>query len=161
MLRINRILVPFDFSDHAETALMHALELAKLHDAHTDVLYVVEVIATPRIDEKGHLELHSDHDPSVLEPSRKALEHRLKALKVDVAVHVERGAAAEQIKVFTEKNEVDLIVMASHGISGLRARFMGSVSRVVLEDVSCPVLLLKSYGRSLLEENVETEEKAG
>ncbi len=151
MLDINRILVPFDFSEHAESALRHAAELARMHEAKIDVLYAVEVIATPTIDESGHVKLRTDNDPSVLDPPRKALERRLEALGIEATVFVERGTAAEEVRLFTERNEVDLIVIASHGISGLRARLLGSVSRAVLEDALCPVLLLKSHGRSLID----------
>jgi len=151
MLRINRILVPLDFSEHCETALLHAHELAKMHGAHLDVLYVAEVIATPRFDERGDVVIRSE-DPAILEPARNALARRLNALDVDADIHVERGVAVEEIKMFTKEHEIDLIVMSSHGYSGFKVRLLGSVSRAVLEDVSCPVLLLKSHGRSLLDQ---------
>ncbi|MDX1438824.1 MAG: universal stress protein [Rubricoccaceae bacterium] len=159
MLRINRILAPFDFSTHAENSLMHASDLADFYEAKLYVLYVLEVIATPTIDEKGHIKLRTDRDPSIIDPSRAALEQRLKDLGVVAEVRVERGPAAEEIKKFAEEKDIDLIVLASHGITGLRARLMGSVTRVVLEDASCPILFLKSYGKSLLEESGDGEDE--
>lgn len=150
MLNINRILVPFDFSEFADGALLHAQELARVHNATIDVLYVLEIIATPTIDKRGHIKLRTDNDPSVLEPSHRALEQRLKTLGVKATAHVARGSTVEEIKQFVAKHEVDLVVIGSHGITGVRARLLGSISRGVLEDVSCPVLLLKSHGKSLL-----------
>lgn len=153
MFNINRILVPFDFSEHAENALNHAMELAQQYEATVDVLYVLEIIATPTIDKRGHIKLRTDNDPSVLEPSRKALEQRLETIGVEANAHVARGSTVEEIKQFVIGHDVDLIVISSHGISGIRARLLGSISRAVLEDVGCPVLLLKSHGSSLLDDS--------
>ena len=149
MLRIRSILAPYDFSEFADRALDHAVALARLHGAHLDVLYVVEVRSVPSFDEEGDLDLHSDKP--VTEPAERALARRVAGYDdVAVEVHAKRGATIAQVLTFAEEHDTDLIVMATHGYTGLKRVLMGSVARAVLDEASCPVLLLKAFGKSLL-----------
>ncbi|NNF59025.1 MAG: universal stress protein [Rhodothermaceae bacterium] len=149
MLRIRSILAPYDFSEHADRALAHAVALAQLHKARLDVLYVVEVRAVPSFDEEGDLHLYTDEP--VTDPAERALAHLVERYRdVEVTVQAERGSSTRHILTFAEDHDTDLIVMATHGHTGLRRVLMGSVARAVVDSVSCPVLLLKAFGKTLL-----------
>lgn len=149
MLRIRSILVPYDFSAHADQALMHAYEFALLHEARLDVLYAVEVQAVPSFDEEGRLHLYTDEP--VTEPAERALAKIVQPYQgVPVEVHAKRGSAVGHILGFAEEAKSDLIVMATHGLTGLKRVLMGSTARAVVDEAPCPVLLLPAFRKSLL-----------
>lgn len=149
MLRIRSILAPYDFSEHADRALDHAAALARLHEAHLDVLYAVEVRPVPSFDDEEHLDLYTDEP--VTEPAERALERRLEALdRVSVEAHAERGPAVKKILTFADTHDTDLVVMATHGLTGLRRVLMGSTTRAIVDGAPCPVFLIPAFGKSLL-----------
>jgi len=73
----------------------------------------------------------------------------LGALGVPVAVHVRSGAAASTIAAFAEAEEADAIVMSTRGRTGLERFLLGSVAEAVIRHVPCPVLTVRTYGRSI------------
>lgn len=149
MLRVRSILAPYDFSVHADHALEHAAALARLHGARLHVLTVVEVRPVPRFAEDGRLLLYSDEP--VTAPAEKALTHRAGQIEgVEAHAHAERGVVGEQVLSFLDRHEVDLLVLSTHGYTGLKGVLMGSVARAIVDSAPCPVLLLKAFGRSLL-----------
>jgi nucleotide-binding universal stress UspA family protein len=67
-----------------------------------------------------------------------------------VSLHVEHGVAPEQILRFAVTNSSELLVVASHGLTGVSHLLMGSVSERVVREAPCPVLTIKSFGKTLL-----------
>jgi nucleotide-binding universal stress UspA family protein len=141
---IRRILVPTDFSEYSQRAAEYALSLAERMGASVDVLHVWEP--------PSHLEPETlvmvPGDPGtpletlgLAEAGRllRAWTERYRSSPVPLHVHLERGAAAETIVRFAERG-YDLIVMGTHGRTGLARLFMGSVAQKVAVRASCPVL---------------------
>jgi nucleotide-binding universal stress UspA family protein len=161
---LDRILVPIDFSSHSRVALRHATELARTYGASLQLLHVVQqpnfpyfyapVPAMPPIEQ-----LQSLHERGrealqklVAEAGDASLRHRLEIFD---------GHPASEIVTFAEENGSDLIVTASHGLTGLDRLLLGSTSEQVVRTSSVPVLLVKSFGKSLVpEETVEVAEPA-
>lgn len=146
---IERILVPIDFSEHAALALAHASALAELFGAHLDVLHVLYNATVPSaygMEPVGTL------GPEVVGRSRAALAQMVEAAAPGTSweAHTELGYAASEIARFAERSGADLIVMATHGWTGLKHFLLGSVTEKVVRHAPCPVFRVHSFGRSLL-----------
>jgi nucleotide-binding universal stress UspA family protein len=127
MLRIRTILYPTDFSSYSNQAYLHAVSIAERHEAELTVVYV----APP---EQGH---ERDYWRGQLEQIRPAnpnivFDHQF--LEGDPATEIVRYAGEAGF---------DLIVMGTHGRTGLDRLLMGSVAEKVLRDAPCSVLVVK------------------
>lgn len=146
MTRYTHVLVPLDGSKTAEAALPHAFGLAKLNGAAVTLLLVVPpiegVIATGAepiyVDEQWAL--RKRRAQRYLDTIRK--HHSGEALKTRIAV--ESGPAAATIIDYATRESVDLIVMATHGRSGVQQWLLGSVAEKVLHAARQTVLLVRA-----------------
>ncbi len=142
--RIERILVPVDFSDYTTPLVKAARETALSYGAELDLLYVVEPLPFP-LAFSGVLTL-SDLAPSV---RTSALGHLAKlAEDLDLAVvphrlHVVDGHAAESIVEFAEEHPIDLIMIATEGRTSGERFLIGSVTERVVRAASRPVYVMK------------------
>jgi universal stress protein A len=140
MLSINNILFPTDFSERALAAFHVASALARDHRATLTVLHVRDTPAVT-FGEFGTVPLEV--------PSRAEVMEKLREFEPpDESVHVDYliadGSAAEEIISVAADHNCDLIVMGTHGRTGLGRLMMGSVAEDVVRKASCPVLTLKS-----------------
>lgn len=152
MLDIQRILVPIDFSDHAEAALAHAVELARTHDARLLLLFVVEEPAFPSFYGAGAATLY-DELPDVSARAQEALDEwadKIREPRPRTSTHVEKGSPGPAIVAFAEERRADLIVIASLGRTGLERMMLGSVAEKVVRKAPCSVFVLKSSTSSLV-----------
>ena len=146
--RYHHILVPLDGSELAELALPDALYLAQLSQAEVTLLQVLPSI--------GRMVTSSSDRSLVVDEqweTRKAvaLEYlkritggpEFETLSVHIAVEV--GSGPEIIIDYAHSNPIDLIVMATHGRSGIQRWVYGSVADKVLRGAKLPVLLVRSY----------------
>ena len=147
---IRRVLAPVDFSEYTAPALTHAKELAAVYDARVDLLHVITEVALPGV---YGLEPVSVAEPGVQDRVRQALEEamtRSPGAERPFSVHVLVGYPAHDIAEFAAEHDIDLVVIATHGRTGLKRLFMGSVAENVVRLACCPVFTLKSFGKSLL-----------
>lgn len=147
MLKINRILVPTDFSDHARAALTYALELAEAFNARVDVLHVIEEATLAHV---YGIEAVSPGVNDLKARTRAALQDMLDAEAGEHAggVHVEVGHPAATIVRCADEIGTDLVVISSHGRTGFRRFVMGSVAESVVRTASCPVITVKNGGKT-------------
>jgi len=145
----DNILVPTDGSDAARNAVEQAVDLAAKYDATVHALYVVDVDATNltlgteqvdrirqgRIDEMP--EVKAEADEATGQVAEVAAEHG-----VPVEEHVTAGSPSRAIRNFVEDNDIDMVVMGSHGRSGLSRVVLGSVAEKVLRRTRVPVLVV-------------------
>jgi universal stress protein A len=137
---IRQILVPVDFSAPSLQALDYAVKLAKSLRAAVAVLFVVEP-------------LYSAGDFGVLLEEQQRLGHeelarlgaRLKKRSVACRMLMGRGTAYQVIANEAQRIRADLIVMATHGRTGLSHLVMGSVAARVVRTAACPVLTLHPH----------------
>jgi nucleotide-binding universal stress UspA family protein len=126
-----RILVPLDGSNLADQALAYAEELAIAFNSEVILLYVSE----PKEEQYRHM-----HQLYLEEVAKRVREHVKKRARIKTAILT--GEAAEEIINYAGKNKVSVIIMASHGRSGITAWVMGSVANNVLQATEVPVLLI-------------------
>jgi len=141
---IKKILLPTDFSEGSKNALPYAMELAKQYNAS---LYLIHVI----YDLSQASGLHVPHvnlDQLYLEiegAAKKELERfGLEELRgLNVHREIIRGVPYEEIIKFAEKNQIDLIVIGTHGRKGLEKVFFGSTAEQVVRRAPCAVLTVR------------------
>jgi nucleotide-binding universal stress UspA family protein len=139
-MKLHRILVPTDFSTQSQAALEMAASLARDTGARLLIVHVkeppVELVAGGGL---GVAELGLD-----METVKAALNHVAPAdLSVPFERHLLMGSAVTEIVRFARKEKVDLIVMSTHGRTGLMHLLMGSVAEAVVRRAPCPVITLK------------------
>ncbi len=147
---IDRVLVPVDLSEQSPLVVDHATALADAYGASIDLLHVVEEATFPTAYGIDPL---APSQPDVQERAREALEALAADLgDVDAPIdtHVLAGYAARDIVDFAADHAADLVVMATHGRTGLQRFLIGSVAEKVTRSASCPVFTVKSFGKSLV-----------
>jgi universal stress protein A len=140
--RISRILVPTDFSEHSKNAFEYAVNLAKVFSSEVVLLHV--------LDERVVENIYHIHE---LSPERARAELKASAEKgmkslvsVDFAEGVglktqfREGLPPVAVKEAAEELDVDLIVMGTHGRTGLTQLLYGTTADGVLRGAPCPVL---------------------
>jgi nucleotide-binding universal stress UspA family protein len=143
----SRILVPLDGSTRAEKILPHVEELARRFEAQVICLYVVEPIiqAIDLYEYSGTVGVELRE--RTIEEAKKyinSIEDQFNEKNIEASVCVESGSTVSTIIKVAEREDVDLIAMASHGRSGLSHVFYGSVTIGVLHRVDRPLLIVRS-----------------
>lgn len=148
---VNRILVPVDFSDFSREALHCAKEWADLYGASLDVLHVVVEDLHPTFYIGGVTSIY-DVEPDIEQKVLDKLDSFVSEVPgpdTDVQTHVAVGSAPSEIAEFADDHDSDLVSMSTHGRTGLDRFLLGSVAEKVIRHVSCPVLTVKAFGKSI------------
>ncbi|NTU45862.1 MAG: universal stress protein [Chlorobiaceae bacterium] len=144
MIHLSKILCPADYSATSDNALRYAIEFARQVGAHVRILHIVtpQVPSAIRPEGEDPESLLSEEDDVIPENFSALLMAEIKkGLSADIRIL--RG---EPSKVITEQASLwgaDLIIMGSHGRSGLQRLMMGSVAEEVFRSSDIPVLLVK------------------
>jgi nucleotide-binding universal stress UspA family protein len=141
--RLQSILVPIDFSDESTRALRFASALAGPAGAKLMLLHVVEPIGTPDFV----------YYPMLMENERvvRTARERLEQLRVEAGIQsaqlggllVRNGVAFHEITGAAKLLKIDLIVIATHGYTGLKHILLGSTTERVVRHAPCPVLVVR------------------
>jgi nucleotide-binding universal stress UspA family protein len=152
-MNIRRILVPVDFSAGALQGLEYATDLLSAGKAELIVLHVVEPVyyATPAdlYGASANLSMLLEEQQRVAAEQLALLARRLKQRRIRVRTVLQTGSPYQIIIETAEKLAVDLIVMATHGRTGLSHLLMGSVAEKVVRAAQCPVLTVRSYAKKV------------
>ena len=144
-LMYESILVPTDGSEGAVQAADHALDIAERHGATLHVLYVVDVRMSP-IDES------MDHDEVVRlleevsgKPTTRVVERaRERGIPVMEAIRI--GVPHDSIRGYVSENDIDLVVMGTHGRTGLENTHLGGTTDKIVRTADVPVLTVPIAG---------------
>ncbi|HEX9654573.1 MAG TPA: universal stress protein [bacterium] len=149
---LERILAPIDFSDHSKKSLSYAKEIAKHYSAKLQILHVIEENVHPAFYASGKTSIF-ELIPNIKDKSEQALKQLLTDApgpQVAAEITVVEGRASQEIVKFGEKHGSDLVVIATHGLTGIEHLLIGSVTEKVVRMASCPVFTVKSFGKSLM-----------
>jgi len=142
MVPFQKILCPTDFSDCALQAFHLACSLARFHGARLILAHVVDVEYGTHSYGGMLVEVRSPNYPEQQFAKLKAL------LPPDPEVPVEHiqveGRPAEAILQLAKETHCDLLVMGTHGLTGLQRLLLGSVTEQVLRQAPCPVLTVRA-----------------
>ena len=144
---IKKILCPTDFSENSEHAMKYALTLAMLSQAELELFHVVEPITYPQSTELFEPVLDEVELTMKMGAAfQKQLEDQVATLKEEYpkieGKIVTGNTFLEIIQVARDEN-VDMIVMGTHGRTGLAHVLIGSVAERVVREAPCPVLTVK------------------
>ena len=147
-MKVKRILAPIDFSPDSEKALKYALRLAQQFGAQVVLFHVTEPQAY--MGEYMPPGAMVDWDASVLQKASEKLTTTEAALvvaaedrQVETECHLGTGVAHHEIVQAAQTLEIDLIVISTHGRTGLRHMLMGSTAERVVRHATCPVLVVR------------------
>jgi nucleotide-binding universal stress UspA family protein len=143
-----RILVPLDGSPLAEAALAHAETLAQQFASEVLLLRVVVspyAIIAPDLVLAGYDSNHQQFEDQA-EHYLQAVAGKLAARQIKVRTMTCDGPVAEAILDRARENQIDLIVMSTHGRGGVSRWVYGSVADRLLQAAPCPVLLVRVAG---------------
>lgn len=144
-MKIQKILCPVDFSDASKRALEWARALAEAQGAEILLLHVIEPYILPieyGLAPMPHVELDDQAKKNALGELKTLSEKSLPKIKTQTLVHF--GRAAESIVSLAKEKSCDLIVISTHGRTGVSRMFLGSTAERVVRLAPCPVLSVRN-----------------
>jgi universal stress protein A len=147
MAAMKRILVPTDFSKFSDNALKQAIEMAKQNKAKIYLFHVINIVQQCSVDycldaaTVGDIEQKSMQ--SAQDMMQKQIRRVVKSNDVDIVSDVRKGTPYQEILKEQEDKKIDLIVIATHGWTGLIDHLLGSVAEKVARHAKCSVFLVR------------------
>lgn len=151
-IQIHRILLPTDFSNYSAAATKYACELAARFNAELHILHTLEhhLSLTPTFGLGLDL-------PSYISESRAAAEKKLVSILDSgwsvgrtVIMSLAEGSPRVEIVRYAREANIDLIVLSTHGRTGLSHVMIGSVAENVVRTAPCPVLTIRPEGHQFV-----------
>ncbi len=146
MTPFTKILVPVDFSEHSKRALAVAADLARRYEASLGLVHVFQPVlySVP----ESYMVYTQDQLPNLLAELEKLLEQAkhdvLAAGALQVTTAVLQGIPHVEVIRAAQEGKYDLIVMGTHGRTGMAHALLGSVAEKVVRKAPCPVLTVRT-----------------
>jgi len=167
MLPLKKILAPTDFSEPSYEALEHAIELASHFDAELCLLHVIPFSSASPADFTGISAVMMTEPPDAerqgdaMRLLQKVAEERVPS-SVKAHCEVKMGYADKEIAYAAKVGNFDLLVIATHGLTGWRHMVFGSVAEAIVRQSRCPVLTVHATpGVSLVDELTPLKQEVG
>ena len=148
MFAPKQILVPTDFSTYSDKSLKEAIDIAKQHGSTIHLLHVINILHQCSvdycIDSKVVAELEKQSTERATKMMAEETDKFPEAKAITIIPEIRKGTPYEEILKNQKEKNIDLIVIASHGTTGLLHYFMGSIAEKVTKGAKCPVLLMRS-----------------
>ena len=144
-----KILVPTDFSEDSDLALRMALSIAATYQARIFLLHVIsstvqQNLADYCLDQNIVNRVLNESIVYSNEKLQEVIDKNQQGGNIKVIPDIRKGQPYEEILKEAADRTIDLIVIASHGKTGLHKYFIGSVTEKVMNEAKCPVLLIRS-----------------
>lgn len=137
------LLLPTDFSDGSRQAAKYASELAGSFGAKIHAIHVLEpLVLPPVLGEALPSSFHAQRESAAQQQFHDWLASVL-GKDMTASLTIKHGNPAEEIMQYALEHEIDLIVMGTHGRTGLTHALAGSVAERVVRDADCPVLTVR------------------
>lgn len=149
------ILVPVDFSPHSLVALQHAKEFAVLYGAGITLVHVVEDKTHPDFYMPGVRSIY-DTLPDIEDQAighLMSFDEKAGGPDVHVSCKIKRGHPASEIISVSKEMDSRMIVLSTHGLTGLEHFFIGSVAEKIVRSSECPVLTIHTKAKSIVNKN--------
>lgn len=147
---MTHVLAPVDFSEHSKVALQTARHTAASYEADLQILHVLENVIHPAFYNMGAVSI-KDLQPDIEERSKAAMLELFEETDgpdVRTEYFTREGHAARTIVRFAQEQDTDLIVISTHGLTGVEHFLLGSVAEKVVRRAACPVLVVKAFERA-------------
>jgi universal stress protein A len=148
MFAPKKILVPTDFSKFSDDALKQAFDMAKQYKAKIYLLHVVgliqQCVVDYCLDQQTTNALEKKAVKAAEDMMQKQIKKVVKSKDVEIVPDVAKGTPYVEILKEQKSKKIDVIVIGSHGMTGILSHLMGSVAEKVLRGAKCPVVLIKN-----------------
>ena len=149
MFAPKRILVPTDFSDYSDKAMLQAADIAKKFNSHIELLHVIDeglqqCAADYCLSAETMRQMDRESRATSEAKLGEAAARMTASPEIEVEKAIRKGKPEEEILKEQKEKKIDLIVMASHGRSGIMKYLIGSVAERVLRSAGCAVLLVRA-----------------
>ena len=153
-MQLKSILCPIDFSDFSAAAYEYALSLAEYYNARIVAMHVVELWKYPFADYAGYEADYAKFSRALKEGGEVRLqrfvkEHSAGGLHPELVVH--DGNPPDYILSYVQKENMEVIVMGTHGRRGLDRLALGSTTDRVIRKATCPVLVVSNTSQKALD----------
>lgn len=139
---LERILCATDFSEVSRSVVPYGIEMAKKLSAK---LYICHIIDLPAISVYGESVFDPiSHQQYFIDFARKEMENQVAGEDIDWEPLISIGQTPDEIVRLVVENNIDMVVTSTHGRSGLRRLFLGSVTERLMRTLTCPLLVLPS-----------------
>ncbi|HED07678.1 MAG TPA: universal stress protein [Ignavibacteria bacterium] len=158
---IKKILVPIDFSDYSKDALNYAINFIKYFNAKLTLIYVIEPVIYPPDFSATQISIPPT-DYELTKTAKESLEHFIEReipSNIDVDTVIKTGKPFVEIIETAEEENIDLIIISSHGHSGIEKILFGSTAEKVVRKAPCPVLTLRTPIKGFNYNNERKNEK--
>lgn len=146
---MKKIIVPVDFSKYSEFALKAAATLAKKHDAEILVLHMLEVGSASISESAIQQQEMTIFYLKLAEKNFKSFLKKPYLKDIKVTPIIKHYIAFREVNRVAEEYDADLIIMGSHGVSGMKEIFLGSNTEKVVRNSDIPVLVIKQEQENL------------
>ena len=148
MITLKKIMLPTDFSENAAHALSYAGDLAKTFGARIDLVHVHQSPIYTGAFGYGTVELPANYEDETRKAVLARLDDQREKLDQDIEVKTTflEGAPFQELIRYAAENDIDLIVMSTHGYTGLKHVLLGSTAERVVRVAPCPVLTIRPAG---------------
>jgi len=145
-LLYKKVLVAIDFSESSLQAVMKAKKMADSFNAEVEIIHIVEVPTYPILEDIVVMGMPGVWDEEVVQSLIAASNVKLSQMAKEYGIyrfHTVAGIAAMDIVEYAKQKKHDLIIMGSHGLSGLQ-KLIGSTTHSVINNADCDVLAVKA-----------------
>jgi nucleotide-binding universal stress UspA family protein len=152
---LKQILVPVDFSDNSKKALQYAIPFAEQFHAAITVLYVVEPAVFPSDFGFGQMSF-PDVEREMHDKARMELQNVVSEMTTPVKILpvVLSGIPFVEVTTYADENDIGLIILATHGRTGVEHILFGSTAEKIIRKSPCPVLVVRAEEHEFIDDRV-------
>ena len=155
-IALRKILVPIDFSEYSKKALHYAIPFARQFNAKIYLLYVVEPTIYPADFSFGQIGMPNVENELRVKGEQELQElitNEIKGVVLSEAL-VKVGLPFVEVVSFAKDEGIELIIVATHGHTGVEHILFGSTAEKIVRKAPCPVLVVRSDERDFVDERV-------
>ena len=158
-LQPKKIMCAVDFSDSTSEILVYSVALCKEFHAKLFVVHVVDDVNTSRLD-SGIMINDEILQERHISKAEELLGNLVKEVKIEHEIIISKGKSADKIRQLALKEQIDLVITATHGKSGFERLLIGSVTEKLIKILDCPLLVIRTKARhSISRDNYEVKLK--
>ncbi|HKR03233.1 MAG TPA: universal stress protein [Bacteroidia bacterium] len=146
---INKILIPYDFSETAALSLEHAVFMAQLLKADITLLHIVETVSFTSAISHALGGFEKKIETATNEKLTQVADEIHRKSGIALNIRTEVGRIYRKINAVAKEMKIDMIVMGTHGVSGYQKFQLGTNTSKVVSDAPCPVLSVQTHRKNL------------
>ncbi len=145
-MKYQNILVPTDFSEGSDNALLAAIDFAKVSQATIHIVHVITPVSYPTGFEMAASAAEFEKElADISKVKLEEIETKLKSMNIICKVDIIFGNTYSKLADYSDENKIDLICIATHGSGGIEHFIFGSTTEKLLRKAHCPIYVVRFY----------------